>query len=269
MRALAEKHWPVDGAAALDEAVVSEVYATYLKRPARSRDTSSLLVALELSGYLERYLWPHLVEPASASWDHIMSIVALVNVKAREGAPPWAAFRSEPERFGAFFARVIDLPRDAPQEWARAGYDAAAAWTTFYVNAFAALEDAMVRAQALRLVSLPMWSTLAPAHLQAQLAAQPQLARPWKVLQKRKAKEAKMDAPPASSRHEREFVPQLLKDFLRALAVAGGEDAPADGAEEEEEEEEEEVDVQILVTLASQESSHSGSPSFRRKRHKT
>ena len=71
-------------------------------------------------------------------------------------------------------------------------------------------EDSMVRAQALRLVSLPMWSSLAPKHLQQQLAAQPQLARPWKFLTKRQAKEAKMDAPPASSRQEREFIPNLL-----------------------------------------------------------
>ena len=47
--------------------------------------------------------------------------------------------------------------------------EARAIWTAFLVNAFAALEDAMVRAQALRLASLPMWTTLAPAHLASQV----------------------------------------------------------------------------------------------------
>ena len=68
-------------------------------------------------------------------------------------------------------------------------YDERGTWTLFLVNAFASLEDEMVRAQVLKLVSLPMWSTLAPKNLAAQLAAQPQLQRPWKFLQKRKAKE--------------------------------------------------------------------------------
>ncbi|KOO28512.1 intron-binding protein aquarius [Chrysochromulina tobinii] len=154
-----------------------------------------------------------------------MSIVALVNLKAREGAPPWLAFHSAPERFGTFFARLLDLPAERPRTrfGAAAAYEARAAWATFLVHVFASLEDAMLRPHALRLVSLPMWETLTPTHLQQLLAAQPQLAKPWKGLSKRRDKEAKMASPPASSRHEREFIPGLLRAFLRALAVAGGE----------------------------------------------
>ena len=39
--------------------------------------------------------------------------------------------------------------------------------------------------QALRLASLPMWFTISPRQLSTQLAANPQLARPWKFLQVR------------------------------------------------------------------------------------
>ena len=46
------------------------------------------------------------------------------------------------------------------------------------------------------------------------------LGRPWKKLEKRRAKEAKEGAPLASSRHEREFVPGLLKLFLATLRRA-------------------------------------------------
>ena len=123
VRALAEEHWPVSGAAPLDKEIVSSVYAKYLSRPARGRAATSCLVALELSGYLERYLWPHLAEPAAASWEHVMSIVALVNLKAREGAPAWAAFSAEPERFASLFSRVLDLPTEQPR-WSSASYDA-------------------------------------------------------------------------------------------------------------------------------------------------
>jgi len=227
IKRLAAEHWPADGTAecACDEALIADVYYNHLSRPARGRDASACLATLELSGYLERYLWPHLGDPAAASWEHIMSIVALVNLKAREGAPPWLAFHSAPERFGAFFARLLDLPAERPRTrfGAAAAYEARAAWATFLVHVFASLEDAMLRPHALRLVSLPMWETLTPTHLQQLLAAQPQLAKPWKGLSKRRDKEAKMASPPASSRHEREFIPGLLRAFLRALAVAGGE----------------------------------------------
>ena len=118
--------------------------------------------------------------------------------------------------------RVVSMPSEQPR-WAATGYDERATWTAFLVTAFATLEDSMVRAQALRLVSLPMWSTLAPKHLQQQLAALPQLARPWKLLTKRRAKEAKMDTPPVSSIQERDLIPELLRAFLTALATAGGE----------------------------------------------
>ena len=204
---------------------IADIYSTHLKKQAsaagRSRENTKV-AALELSGYLERHLWPECSDPSAASFEHVMSIVCMVNFKAHEGVAAWAAFAADPERFGAFFSRVVSMPSEQPR-WAATGYDERATWTAFLVTAFATLEDSMVRAQALRLVSLPMWSTLAPKHLQQQLAALPQLARPWKLLTKRRAKEAKMDTPPVSSIQERDLIPELLRAFLTALATAGGE----------------------------------------------
>ena len=204
---------------------IADIYSTHLKKQAsavgRSRENTKV-AALELSGYLERHLWPECSDPSAASFEHVMSIVCMVNFKAHEGVAAWAAFTADPERFGAFFSRVVSMPSEQPR-WAATGYDERATWTAFLVTAFATLEDSMVRAQALRLVSLPMWSTLAAKHLQQQLAALPQLARPWKLLTKRRAKEAKMDTPPVSSIQERDLIPELLRAFLTALATAGGE----------------------------------------------
>ena len=159
------------------------------------------LVALELSGYLERYLWPLLGDPASGSWEHIMSIVALVNLKAREGASPWAAFSDDAERFAALFARVLELPNEQPR-WLAAGYDARASWTAFFVNAFAALEDAMVRAQALKLVSLPMWSTLAPKQMSLFSFS----------------RRVTLTPPSPSRRNAQVFVPLLVDDLANTFA---------------------------------------------------
>jgi hypothetical protein len=51
------------------------------------------VVVLELSQYLENYLWPHF-DAATATKAHLMSIVALVNEKFREGVPAWACFHA-------------------------------------------------------------------------------------------------------------------------------------------------------------------------------
>ncbi len=48
----------------------------------------SRVVTLELSSYLELYLWPHF-SAAIASFAHVMSIVLLLNEKFREGVPAW------------------------------------------------------------------------------------------------------------------------------------------------------------------------------------
>lgn len=63
---------------------------------------------LEFSQYLEQYLWPAF-DATTASAEHVLSIVLMVNEKLREQAPGWEAFESEPEQFSAFFRRVRQL----------------------------------------------------------------------------------------------------------------------------------------------------------------
>ena len=224
---LAAAHWGADATSTTySEEVVERLYSTYLASGKGGRAHAMKLQRLEMSGYLENYLWKHF-DAATASWTHVMSAAALVNVKFREAVPAWACFRADPEKFAALFGRVLELPAGKEMD-----YGERAAHTLFFVHAFASLEDEMVRAQALKLVSLPMWSRLGAKDLAAQLASQPQLARPWKFLQKKWGKEAKLDAPPAASRHERDFIPDLLQGFVAALAEAADDDEAAedDGA---------------------------------------
>lgn len=263
---MAKEHWAGGISKPFDEAVVERLYVSYLGKPiGGGRDFANKLGALELSGYLEDYLWPHFAanDPAS-SWAHVMSIVAMVNLKFGEGLNAWPAFHADPAKFAALFSRVVELPAERAAAAASAEGaspmtdDEHTRWVVFFVRAFQSLEDELVRAQVLRLVSLPMWYTLAPTDLAAQLAAQvrphplppspsphqphalpvvwqPHLSRTWKKLEKRKAKEAQAAVPPASSRHEREFVPGLLQLFLatlqRAEAGAHGEAEGGAGGE--------------------------------------
>jgi hypothetical protein len=78
-----------------------------------------------------------------------------------------------------------------------------------------------VRAQVLRLVSLPLWHALSRGRLQLELHAQPQLAKHWRHLAKKEAKAAAQEGHvPVQSRPEATFVPALLSDFLAVLADA-------------------------------------------------
>ena len=63
----------------------------------------------------------------------------------------------------------------------------------------------MVRGVALPMVSLPLWTHLAPGRLELELRANPQLDKHWRHLMKKEAKAAKAAAkegqpPPAPTR---------------------------------------------------------------------
>lgn len=49
---------------------------------------------LEISQYLENYLWPHFEAgmAGAAAYEHLMSMVVMVNQKFREQVPGWACF---------------------------------------------------------------------------------------------------------------------------------------------------------------------------------
>ena len=56
--------------------------------------TSCRVQLLEISQYLENYLWPHFEAgmEGAAAYEHLMSMVVMVNQKFREQVPGWACF---------------------------------------------------------------------------------------------------------------------------------------------------------------------------------
>lgn len=64
------------------------------------------LQLLEVSQYLENYLWPNF-DGMSSTWEHMMSIILMVNEKFREGIHPWGGLRSDRAKFDAFFQRFL------------------------------------------------------------------------------------------------------------------------------------------------------------------
>lgn len=77
----------------------------------------------------------------------------------------------------------------------------------------------MVRAQVLKLVSLPLWHSLSSGRLKLELHAHPTLAKRWHRLSKKESKAAASnpDHIPVLARPEATFIPSLLSIFLSAL----------------------------------------------------
>jgi hypothetical protein len=72
-------------------------------------------VVLQVSQYLEGYLWPFF-DPVTSSDGHVMSILAMVNEKFREGVPAWTGFHSRKVRLTAvrLLARLVSQPPSQP-----------------------------------------------------------------------------------------------------------------------------------------------------------
>ena len=64
---LAAAHWGADATSTYSEEVVERLYSTYLASGKGGRAHAMKLQRLEMSGYLENYLWKHF-DAASASW---------------------------------------------------------------------------------------------------------------------------------------------------------------------------------------------------------
>jgi hypothetical protein len=79
-----------------DANLVVEIY----KNELNVATSSQRVRVLEISQYLENYLWPRF-DAETASLEHVMSIVLMVNEKFRENVPAWACFHEREEVFQA------------------------------------------------------------------------------------------------------------------------------------------------------------------------
>jgi intron-binding protein aquarius len=104
-----------------------------------------------------------------------MSIVLMVNEKAREGVSPWTCFHDNEKKFGQLWNRILSL-RDGKLSLVERNF-----FLIFLIGAFHSLEDPLVRPLSLRLVSLPCWHALSETKLAALLKA-PKIEKNWRHL---------------------------------------------------------------------------------------
>eukprot|EP00808_Paulinella_micropora_P027092 g62138.t1 len=191
-----------------DPAIIQQIYNGKLSEP----NPESAIILLELSGYLENYLWKNF-DPKKSTFAHVMSIIMLVNEKFRENLINiWESFHSQEDKMVPFFHRVFTVKAWNPDM----SVPQKTAYLVFLIHCFQSLEDKIVRRCCLKLCSLPLWKALTAGMVQGQLRALPDLKPEWERLQANKA-------PPKTGKNASfddlgvTFLPGLLSDFFAVL----------------------------------------------------
>jgi intron-binding protein aquarius len=215
---IAEESWIKTGGKLpekpFDPEVVKEIYVTELKvTSGRKPVPLQRVMILEVSQYLENYLWPNF-DPETATFEHVMSMILMINEKFRENVAAWICFHDRDDLFKKFLQKVLRL---------KEGRDLTIAEKTnylvFMINAFQSLEDAVVNEIVLSLAGLQSWHSLSYGRFQMELCLQPDLIKKWKRSSKKWAAEAKSKGEKfdLSSSPEANFVRGLIEEFVEVL----------------------------------------------------
>ncbi|CBI31203.3 unnamed protein product, partial [Vitis vinifera] len=198
-----------------DPKLVKEIYETELV-VSGGRKTVPLqrVMILEVSQYLENYLWPNF-DPETASFEHVMSMILMVNEKFRENVAAWICFYDRKDVFKAFIEKVLRLK----EQGRSLSIAEKTNYLLFMINAFQSLEDEIVSETVLRLASLQSWLSLSYGRFQMELCLNTDLIKKWKRMIKREAKEAMKQGDPfdPSTMLEAKFLRNIIEEFLEVL----------------------------------------------------
>jgi intron-binding protein aquarius len=191
----ARKYWAMDlqGAGEFDDEVVKEIFNKELS----GMGNFARLNMLETSSYLENYLWNNL--SSTSSFEHIFSIVLMINEKFREGSPAFDNITESDDKFQDFFKRTVSLspPLDSTLTMLQQ-----TSLIMFFTNVFQSLENRVVRQCALRYLSLPIWESLTLERLNMELDEYPQIRRHWQHLVETKASPDRVEDTSAAEEEE-------------------------------------------------------------------
>ncbi|CAJ0573087.1 unnamed protein product, partial [Mesorhabditis spiculigera] len=218
---LSFKHWHPSTTAdhtPFDSALVVDIYEKHIKG---SGFSPRKIVILELSQYLERYLWANYT-PERASNAHILSIVIMMNEKFRERISAWECFTLSPTHFVDFMSRVCALTLDeSPSSTEQCQL------LRFLVNAFNSVEVDIVREHVGKLTHLAIWENLLPEQRADYFKKNKKLKKYYTVLER----QMKENAPSIPTKFEREYLWKLIQRFVKTLQSVDDDTKEVDIAE--------------------------------------
>jgi intron-binding protein aquarius len=162
-----------------------------------------------MSSYLERYLWPNLLDEVrneESSFDHAFSTLLMINEKAKQNVSVFSTLLDEEdgeEKFSVLFTTIVSwtLGPSAPQ----LDFEQRTAVALFLINVFKSLEVPFLRKLVLQFTSLPIWHNVSRARLDLELQEFPSLRPHWKSLPKKQTPESR-------------WLPSLIDSFIETYA---------------------------------------------------
>lgn len=233
---IAEENWSKKKKEkAFDAEVVEKIYESeLLVKEGQGHKPVPLqrVMILEVSQYLENYLWPHF-DPLTATFQHVMSIILMVNEKFRENVAAWVCFHERKDAFKGFLERVLRV-----KEGRELSIAEKTNYLIFMINAFQSLEDEVVSETVLKLASLKSWYSLSYGRFQMELCLNPSLIKKWKRMIKKESGKGGHHSD-QSTAVEVMFLRNLIEEFLEILdsqvfpqrQLSGENDELIDGAD--------------------------------------
>lgn len=171
------EHWAPGSAkkSTFKPEVVEQIYKDEISAPGA---TTSRLMLLELSFYLENYLWPNYT-PGTSSYAHLISILLMINEKCRESVPAWDCFKSDKQRAQQLLVELLGLySHTAMTDKDRVQY------VVFLINMFQSIWNEVVQPVVVRLISIPIWSNLIDSKRAQLFESHSRLQKTWNAVQK-------------------------------------------------------------------------------------
>eukprot|EP01130_Rhizamoeba_saxonica_P016379 TRINITY_DN7564_c0_g1_i1.p1 TRINITY_DN7564_c0_g1~~TRINITY_DN7564_c0_g1_i1.p1 ORF type:complete len:1263 (-),score=293.44 TRINITY_DN7564_c0_g1_i1:334-4095(-) len=203
---IALKYWSPSSQSDLlpfDPSIIDDLYTTEIFGDSYQ---ISRVMMLELSLYLERYLWPNFSEEASD--EYVLSIIVMVNEKFRENVSAWDSFISSPDLFNVFMQKVYSL-------YDRISVERKMHYILFLTNCFNSLSVDIVRNSVLKIVSMRLWCNISEGRRESMLKNRPRWKSTWGKIIRREKRNAKKNIDPYEN--EKEFIPSLISDYFNIL----------------------------------------------------
>ncbi|KAG0254200.1 hypothetical protein DFQ27_006997 [Actinomortierella ambigua] len=196
-----------EGEAEWDAKLVESIYEDELLK---HNFSINRLAILEINQYLEKYLWVH-YDPVESSRNHVLSIILMVNEKFRSRVPAWEIFEKQPANFQSFFHEALRLSTDQELDLRTRRL-----LLVFMINCFQSLENALVRTECMRLVSLSTWHNLvSQARREEEFKENTQLLKFWNHLEKKF--NSQDDTQKKRAVFERSWLSTMIQHFFAIL----------------------------------------------------
>ncbi|KAM9954404.1 hypothetical protein ACTFIW_003945 [Dictyostelium discoideum] len=211
---LSKQHWLKEvNTKTFDSDLVEKIYKDEMLK------SDQRVQLLELSHYLENYLWPNFNQTTSTNKYHIMSILMMVNEKSKEGLNSFQTFHSKSSdqespssNFKNLFESLLQIDLSELTDIEKCNF------IKFFINAFQNVEDVLVRNECLKIVSYPIWLHLSSGRFQqeSQSLSEP-LEKKLRLFKKKIEKLSNNNNSNSIEIKYSNFLLDLMKQFIESL----------------------------------------------------